>query len=117
MQGRRIDRVSELLKRSASEVLRAEDALRLCGLVNVNEVRVAKDLQSALVFVGIIGTADQKKRAMAFLNDHAKRLQNLVGDKMQLRYTAKLKFVEDDSIERGNRVLAILDEIEKDSQA
>jgi ribosome-binding factor A len=116
MQGRRIDRVSELLKRAASEVLRAEDALRQCGLVNVNEVRVAKDLQSALVFVGIIGTAEQKKRAMDFLHAEAKRLQNHVGDRMQLRYTAKLKFVEDHSVERGNRVLEILDEIEKEGR-
>jgi len=116
MKGRRIDRVSELLKRSAAEVLRAEPALQQCGLVNVNEVRVAKDLQSALVFVGIIGNKEQKKRAMDFLHAEAKRLQNHVGDLMLLRHTAKLKFVEDDSIERGNRVIEILDEIEKEGR-
>jgi ribosome-binding factor A len=113
MQERRLERVRELLKRASSEILRQEIPTADCGLVAVNDVKVARDLQSALIFVGTVGSAEQRKRALALLDKDTKRLQNLIGDKVQLRYTPKLKFIHDDSIERGNRVLAILEELEQ----
>ncbi|MBI3882076.1 MAG: 30S ribosome-binding factor RbfA [Verrucomicrobia bacterium] len=112
MQTLRLERVRELLKRAISEVLRREVPMSDCGLISVNDVKVAKDLQSALVFVGVVGSEPQKKKAGAFLGKEAKRLQTLVGAVVELRYTPRLKFIADDSIERGNRVIAILDELE-----
>ena len=47
------------------------------------------------------------------LNEHRVRIQGLVGRAVVLKYTPKLKFVFDDSIVRGNRVLQIIEELEK----
>ena len=41
------------------------------------------------------------------------RIQSLIGRSVVLKYTPTLKFVFDDSIVRGNRVLQIIEEIEK----
>jgi ribosome-binding factor A len=49
------------------------------------------------------------------LTDHRVRIQNLVARSVVLKYTPTLKFVFDDSIVRGNRVLQIIDELEKSS--
>lgn len=109
----RLERVREMLKRELGEILRREIPMNEAGLLTVNEVGVAADLKSATVFVGVIGTADQRKRAAAILEKESKRIQGLVGRAVVLKYTPHLRFVIDESIERGNRVLEILDELEK----
>ena len=111
----RHERVRELLKREVGEVIRREIPMDEAGLLTVNEVGVASDLRSATVFVGVIGTPEQRKKAASLLDKESKRLQGLVGRAVVLKYTPHLKFVIDHSIERGNRVLEILDELEKDS--
>jgi ribosome-binding factor A len=109
----RIERVEELLKRELSELIRRELPVSEAGLLNINRLKVSKDLQLATVFIGVIGNADQKKRALALLLDHRKNLQSQLGRAVVLRYTPQLKFLIDESVEKGNRVLEILDEIDK----
>ena len=109
----RLQRVRELLKREIGEVIRRELPVSEAGLININDVMVSSDLHSALVYVGIFGTTEQKKRGADMLQKESKRLQTLVGKAVVLKYTPKLRFVVDDSIERGNRVLEILEELDK----
>ena len=113
MPSLRHQRVNELLKREIGEVIRREFPVGDAGLITVNDVDVAGDLHSALVFISILGTADQQKRGFDMLTQHRKRIQGLVGRAVVLKYTPTLKFLMDDSVVRGNRVLQIIDEIEK----
>lgn len=114
MQSLRHQRVRELLKREIGEVIRRELPLSEVGLITVNDVGVASDLHSATVFIGVIGTADQKKNALGLLQRERKRIQSLVGHNVVLKYTPQLRFVVDDSIERGNKVLEIIEGLEKE---
>ena len=111
----RLQRVRELLKREIGEIIRRELPVNEAGLININDVMVSADLHSALVYVGIFGTAEQKKRGAAMLHKEQKRIQGLVGKAVVLKYTPKLRFVVTDSIEKGNRVLEILEELDKTS--
>jgi ribosome-binding factor A len=112
-----MQRVRELLKRAIGEVIRREFQVNEAGLVTVNDVDVAGDLHSAVVFLSILGTPDQQKRGLALLTEHRKRIQGLVGREVILKYTPTLRFVMDDSVVRGNRVLEIIEELEKTSPA
>src|SRR5688500_11785938 len=109
----RQQRVQELLKREIGEILRREFSIAQAGLLNVNEVIVSNDLQNATVYVGVVGTKEQRAKAVNLLDNERKRLQQILGRAVVLKYTPALKFVIDDSIERGNRVLEILDELDK----
>ncbi len=113
MPSLRLQRVRELLKREIGEVIRREFPVSEAGLVSVNDVDVAGDLHSAIVFISILGTAEQQKRGLAMLTQHRKRIQGLVGRAVVLKYTPTLKFLVDDSMARGNRVLQIIEELEK----
>jgi ribosome-binding factor A len=113
MSSLRLQRVRELLKREIGEVIRREFQVSDAGLVTVNDVEVAGDLHSAIVFVSIFGNAEQQKRGFALLTRHRKRIQSLVGRAVVLKYTPTLKFLIDDSVVRGNRVLQIIEELEK----
>ena len=107
----------ELLKREIGEAIRREFHVNEAGLITVNDVDVAGDLKSAVVFISILGNAEQQKRGLQLLNEHRIRIQGLVGRSVVLKYTPTLKFVFDDSIVRGNRVLQIIEELEKSAAA
>jgi ribosome-binding factor A len=113
MPSLRLQRVRELLKREIGEVIRREFPVSEAGLVSVNDVDVSGDLHSAVVFISILGTAEQQKRGLGLLTRHRKRIQGLVARGVVLKYTPTLKFLVDDSVARGNRVLQIIDELEK----
>ncbi len=112
MPSLRLQRVRELLKREIGEVIRREFPVSEAGLVTVNDVDVAGDLHSASVFISIFGNPQQQKQGFALLTRHRKRIQGLVGRAVVLKYTPRLRFLIDDSVVRGNRVLEILAEIE-----
>lgn len=113
MPSLRLQRVRELLKREIGEVIRREFPVDEAGLVTVNDVDVAGDLHSAIVFISILGTPEQQKRGLRLLTRHRKRIQGLVARAVVLKYTPTLKFSIDDSVARGNRVLQIIEELEK----
>ena len=113
MPSLRLQKVRELLKREIGEVIRREFPVSEAGLVTVNDVDVAGDLHSAVVFISILGTADQQKHGLSLLVRHRKRIQGLVGRAVVLKYTPTLRFIIDDSVVRGNRVLQIIEELEQ----
>src|SRR5580765_663303 len=117
MPSLRLQRVRELLKRAIGEAIRQELPVAEAGLITVNDVDVAGDLKSATVFISILGNADQQKRGFQMLTEHRIRIQGLVAKAVVLKYTPTLKFVFDDSIVRGNRVLQIMEELEKTQPA
>lgn len=116
MASLRIQRVRELLKQEIGEAVRREFQVNEAGLITVNDVDVAGDVKSAVVFVSILGNAEQQKRGFQLLTEHRIRIQSLIGRSIVLKYTPTLKFVFDDSIVRGNRVLQILDELDQTSR-
>jgi ribosome-binding factor A len=111
----RHERVRELLKRAIGESVRREFNVNDVGLITVNDIDVGGDLKSAVVFISVLGKADQQKRALQVLEEHRIRIQGLVAKAVILKYTPTLKFVVDDSIVRGNKVLQIIEELEKES--
>jgi len=50
---------------------------------------------------------------MVALEQNRKRIQGYLGKAVVLKYTPRLRFVLDDSVEQGNKILRILDELEK----
>jgi len=113
MPSRRLERVSELVKRALGEAIRREIPVHQAGLISVNDVEVAGDLRTAKVFVSVLGNAQQQKTAMTLLGESRVRLQGLLASAVVLKFTPQLRFLLDDSVVRGNRVLKILDELDE----
>jgi len=113
MPSHRLQRVRELLKREIGTVIRREVPVAEAGLVSVNDVDVTGDLRSAQVFISILGNPEQQKRGLAMIEEKRGRIQTLVARAVVLKYFPTLKFVIDDSVVRGNRVLKIIEELEQ----
>jgi len=113
MATHRLLRVRELLKREIGEAIRREIPVDQGGLVSVNDVDVSSDLKNATVFLGILGSDEQQKTGLTMLQKHRSRIQALVAKAVILKYTPQLRFVVDDSVQRGNRVLEIIADLER----
>lgn len=115
MASHRLLRVRELLKREIGEAIRREIPVDQAGLVTVNDVDLAGDLRVATVFIGILGNPEQQRTGLVLLQKNRSRIQGLIAKSVILKYTPQLRFVVDDSVSRGNRVLDIIAELEKNS--
>ena len=106
----RQQRVNELVKRELSGIIvreiNFEDAL-----VSINDVDVTPDLKSAHVFVSVLGSS-QRENVMNKLEENRPALQAALSRKVVLKYTPHLVFHLDTSIERGTRVIEIMNEID-----
>jgi ribosome-binding factor A len=109
----RLKRINQLIREELSDILRSEFPLDRMDLISVQEVRVTRDLKYAEVFINYLGTPQDRQRAVAFLTQRKGRVQQLLGGRIKLRETPHLKFVEDLAIDRGSRILEILQELEE----
>ena len=106
-------RVRQLLKRSIGEAIRRELPVAQAGIITVNDVDLSGDLRIARVFVGVLGNEEQQRVGLTKLQENRARIQNLVAKSVVLKYMPQLRFVVDHSVARGNRVLAIMAELEQ----
>ncbi len=106
----RMLRVNELLKRELSGIIAREMSFG-GALVTINHVDVSADLKNAHVFVSVLGS-DLGENVMSKLASHRATLQAELARHVTIKYTPHLIFHLDDSIERGARVIEILQEIE-----
>ena len=106
---RRTERINDLLREEISDLLRREvKDPRVSGLVTITEVDISPDLRRAKVFVSVMGTDDEKASTLQALAAGARFLQRALGRRLTIRRTPELAFFPDDSLERGARIMALL---------
>lgn len=115
MSSHRHERVRELLKRAIGEAIRREIPVGDAGLISVNDVDLGGDMRNARIFISVLGNAGQQRAGLALLRKNRARIQGLVAKQVILKYTPHLRFVVDDTVERGNRVLKLIEELERTS--
>jgi len=104
-------RLNELVKRELSAIIARQ--INFEGvLVSINGVDVTPDLKNAHVFVSVLGAAPAAT-VIDKLEAHRPALQAELSRHVVLKYTPHLIFHIDHSIERGTRVLEILQDLEK----
>lgn len=113
---RRIDRINGFLRQELSQLLsRHVKDPRLSGVVSITQVDTSSDLRSAKVFLSVLGDDTAKQAALAGVQSAAAYLRHELRDRVTFRYVPLLSFVLDDSLERGHRLLEIMDRIREPS--
>lgn len=110
---RRVARVAELIKREVSQMLMTDikDDRVGTGMVSVTDVDVSGDLQHAKIFVSIYGTEAAKAETMAGLKSATGFVRSELGARIRLRRTPEVVFLEDRSLERGDKVLNLINQL------
>jgi len=111
----RLARVNEVIKRELGGMLTRD--LQFGGaLVTVQAADVSPDLRHCRVYVGVIGSPAQANAALRKLEEHRPELQAGIAKRVVLKYTPQLAFYLDDSVERGVRVVQLLEELDTDQE-
>ncbi len=106
----RIERVCEVLKRELGRTILRELTFST-PLVTISAVEITPDLKQAHVYVSALGNDAQRQDVLTVLEQNRGMLQAQVSKRVVLKHTPHLNFKLDDSIERGSRVLNILDDL------
>ncbi|MDY6784028.1 MAG: 30S ribosome-binding factor RbfA [Cyanobacteriota bacterium] len=110
---RRVSRVASSIKREVSQMLLNDikDDRVGAGMVSITDVDVSGDLQHATIFVSIYGTEDAKAETMEGLESSRGYIRRELGHRIRLRRTPDVKFREDRSLERGDRMVHLLNRL------
>ncbi|MGI0495180.1 30S ribosome-binding factor RbfA [Alkalinema pantanalense CENA528] len=110
---RRVARVAEQIKREVSQLLMSgiKDDRVGTGMVSVTDVDVSGDLQHAKIFVSIYGTDEARAETMKGLQSATGYVRSVLGQRVRLRRTPEVIFVEDRSLERGTQILGLINRL------
>jgi ribosome-binding factor A len=113
----RLVRVNELLKREIAEDLYRNFAGSDfdAAAITVTRVECAPDLRDANVFVSIFGHEDNREGMISYLNRHRQEIIRMMVKRVKLKYTPRLHFILDESLEGGDNILAMLDQMEREN--
>lgn len=117
--GRRVSRVASLIQQEVSQMVLHEikDDRVGAGMVSVTDVDVSGDLQHAKVYVSIYGTDEARAETMAGLKAATGYVRRELGHRVRLRRTPEIVFIEDRGLERGDRMLALLNQLNEERQS
>ncbi len=107
----RTRRVDHLLQEEISAIVQREVHDPRVGFVTITSVETTPDLRHATVFASVIGDDDQRKATMAALGRAMPFVRHNLG-KLHLRRIPELHLREDDSAQRGTRVMQLLEQVE-----
>jgi ribosome-binding factor A len=108
----RTDRIDELLRQEIGEILSRDVQDPRIGFVTVTEVDTAPDLSTARVWVSVIGQPEDRKRTLRALERAMPFVRHELGSRIRLRRIPELLVREDDTAQRGTRVLRLLADLE-----
>ncbi|TVP68226.1 MAG: 30S ribosome-binding factor RbfA [Leptolyngbya sp. LCM1.Bin17] len=116
---RRVERVASLIKREVSQMLLVgiKDDRVGAGMVSITDVAVSGDLQHAKVFVSIYGSDEARAETMAGLKAATGFVRSELGQRLRLRRTPEILFKEDLGVERGTRVLSLINQLSLEREA
>ncbi|MFQ5996050.1 MAG: 30S ribosome-binding factor RbfA [Dehalococcoidales bacterium] len=108
----RIERVNNLIRQEISELLRRQiKDPRLGTFVAVTEVITSADLRHAKVFVSCISSQEEKQATLNALTGASRFLRKELAKNLRLRRIPELSFHWDNSIERGDHLMRLIDQV------
>src|SRR5438093_6768139 len=108
----RTDRIDQLLRQEIGEILARDVQDPRVGFVTITDVETAPDLSTARVWVSVIAQPDERARTMRALQRAMPFVRHELGARVRLRRIPELLVREDDTAQRGTRVLRLLAELE-----
>jgi len=111
----RARRVAQQIQRNLSELIRRELRDPRLGMVTLTDVRMSPDLSYATVYYSVLGA--DPRQAGEILTTAADLLRGPLGRALGIRHSPELRFVQDELIESGARLSALINQAVKSDVA
>lgn len=105
---KRLDRIGDLVGQELAQLIQNELRDPRLGMISVIDAKVSRDLSHADVHVTVLGA--EVGPALEALNHASGYLRSLLAKNLNLRTTPRLRFLYDESIEKGRKLSALIDE-------
>ncbi|MCX5996885.1 MAG: 30S ribosome-binding factor RbfA [Chloroflexi bacterium] len=112
---RRTERLNHLIQIEISDLLRKHiNDPRLNGLISVTGVEISKDLRNAAVSISALGDNLDREAVLKGFKSAAGFLRRELAHRLNIRVTPELSFEFDNSIERGVKLVTLIDSVAAD---
>lgn len=110
----RNERVRKALMREISDVIFRElKDPQICGMISITDVDVSSDNSAARVFYSVFGDEEVKQKTKVALERHVGFIRHEIGQRIRLRKTPTLLFILDESLEKGAKMMDLINKIER----
>jgi ribosome-binding factor A len=116
MEGKRSDRVADLIRQEISAMLLKSIKDPRIGFVTITRVTVTEDCRLAKIYYSVVGTPDEKEQSMEGLNSAKGYIRRELGHRMKLKYTPELLFQFDPSIEYAIHMGELLHHLQEERE-
>jgi len=99
MEGKRSEKVADLIHKEISQMLLKSIKDPRIGFVTITKVTVSEDFRLAKVYFSVAGTVEERERSMKGLDSAKGYVRKELGRRIRLRYTPEIMFQFDPSIE------------------
>ena len=106
----RTRRVGEQIQRELAQLIQQELKDPRLGMVTVSAVDVSRDLSHAKVYISTLNPEQDIDQTLQVLRRAAGFLRRELGRRMTMRIVPELRFVYDESIQRGSRLTSLIEE-------
>lgn len=104
-------RIASIIKKNISEYLTFELSDSQLGFVTVTDVEVTNDLSYAKVFVTFLNEKQDKEKSLETLTKYKGKIRSYVASNLDTKKCPEFIFLIDNSLETGNRIEAIIEEL------
>jgi ribosome-binding factor A len=111
MQGKRLQRVNQLIKEELSGLLQRELKDPRIGFVTVTDVETTNDLRAAKVYISVLGSDAEWKASLAALDSAKGFIRNWLRAHLDLRATPTLDFRPDRSMQHAAHIQGLLKQL------
>ncbi len=106
----RRQRLGDQLRVELSDLIQHQVRDPRVGFVTITEVRVSQGLKHARVYVSILGDEEQTSESFAAIERAKGFLRSQIGRRLTLRHVPELRFILDDTLDKTDRIDALLEE-------
>lgn len=104
----RARRVANQLRRELAPLVQQQSSDARLGMVTVTAVAVSRDLRDARVYITSLGGHMRVGELESALNRHGGQLRHHLSKRLRLKAVPRLRFIYDESVQRGARISAII---------
>ncbi len=117
MKAKRLNRISEEIKRVVSEIINNElKDPRISEITSITRVDVTNDLSYADIYVSVLGDDLEKEKTLEGLESAKGFIRHEIGNKIKLRHLPELIFHIDKSIEQGIYMSKLIDKVNREDE-
>lgn len=117
MKDKRINRISEEIRKVVSELITREiKDPRVCPMTSITKVQVTNDLSYANIYVSVLGDKEVKEETLEGLKSAKGFIRKEISNRIDLRHVPEPIFHLDESIEHSLYISKLIEKVNREDE-